>query len=108
MRGTLKNAPAGCESINQWATRYLRKAGEHLEQVGALWVDTEGGPVIIEPGDSVPLTLMIRVPPQLPTGRHVGVVKWYDLDFEIVVVPTNIDKNVAAGRGAGAKVKRSK
>jgi hypothetical protein len=91
IRATLKNAPLKTETLNQWLTLYLQTAGKHLEQLGMLWVDTDGGPVTVQPGESASISLMIRIPELPPASRYVAPVKWYDTNFEIIIIPMDAD-----------------
>lgn len=87
LRATLKDAPADTETISQWTSRYFHKAGEHLERLGMLWVETEGGPVTVGPGESALVNLKVRVPNLASGSRYIGIVPFYNANIEIVVVP---------------------
>jgi hypothetical protein len=111
IRAALKNAPANTETVHQWTTVYLRTAGDHLEHLGMLWVDAERGPIIVEPGQSVPVTLRIRIPENLPASRCYAVATFYDTSFQIVVVPTGaavLRKDPAVLPKSAAEVRRPK
>jgi hypothetical protein len=88
IRATLKNPLDSPTTIDEWATRYLREAGKHLEEIGMIWVDTKDGPVDVAPGETVAVELMIRVG-RLPSvvSRYSAIVKLLDTNFQIIIVP---------------------
>lgn len=109
IRATLQEAPENTNTINDWATRYLRKAGEHLKNTGLLWVDADA--VTIEPGATKPISLTIRVPDLPGGGRFVAILKLYDANIEITLVPTGTEqdpKDSSATSDGATKDRRSK
>jgi hypothetical protein len=112
VRATLKHPPDNIKTIDDWITHYLHAAGRHLEQVGMLWVDVEGDRVVVEPGETVPVDLMIRVPDELGScSRYTAIAKLYNENIEIIVVPTgdaDDSKDSGVAPSGAARVRRPK
>jgi hypothetical protein len=112
IRATLKHPPETIRTIDEWATRYLHEAGRHLEHLGMIWVDTEGDPVVVGPGETLPVDLTIRIPDELaPASRYTGIAKWYNTNLEITIVPTgdaDDAKDSTAAPSGGTRVRRPK
>jgi hypothetical protein len=79
--------------------------GKPLEAIGMIRVDTKDGrPVIVEPGETARVDLVIHVP-ELPAvaSRYSALLKVVDADCQIVVVPPG----EAAGDASDSTMVRS-
>jgi hypothetical protein len=93
LRAMLAESGEAAKTIDDWISSYLRQGGKQLEAVGMLWVELEGAPVELAPGETASVELTVRVPDSLdPRSRYEGVVFLYDDNLRFVVVPTGADK----------------
>ena len=109
VRSALRDVPKDVNTIDDWVTRYLNAAGEHLKHIGMLWVGVVGAPVQVEPGETVPVEFEFRVP-ELPNGSYTAVVGIGNSAFEVIIVPGlhDVVKEPTAARGDAVKVRRSR
>ena len=100
IRATLKEAGETANTLDQWISAYLRQGKKQLDAIGMLWVETDKAPVVLKPGQVVPVDLTIRIPDTLdPRSRYLGVAFLYDVNLAFEIVPTGADKRPAAAPG---------
>jgi hypothetical protein len=76
--------------LNEYLAQILLSAKEVAASSGILRVQNKTGTIILQPGETVPIDLEIRVPPGLDRrGRFRGVAAINTADVTFIIVPTS-------------------
>jgi hypothetical protein len=101
IRATLADAADTAKTFDDWMSAYLRQGKKQLDAIGMLWVETEGAPIVLQPGDITPVDFTVRIPDGLdPRVRYLGVAFLYEVNLTFAIVPTGSAKRVAATKPA--------
>jgi len=99
IRATLADAADSAKTFDDWMSAYLRQGKKQLDAIGMLWVETEGAPIVLQPGQVAPVDFTVRVPDTLdPRARYLGVAFLYEVNLTFAIVPTGAAKRPAAAK----------
>jgi hypothetical protein len=93
IRATLAEASETAETIEQWINAYLREGKKQLDRIGMIWVEKKGGELVLGPGETAQVELIVRLPDTLdPAARYFAAAFIYTANVHFTIVPVGAAK----------------